>query len=46
MDVQTVFALGHQWYSGRFDPDWERPEVDDVVSMFSSLGLVGEFWEL
>ena len=46
VDVQTVFALGHRWYSGRFDAEWERPDSDDVVSMFASLGLVGSFWEL
>jgi hypothetical protein len=44
--MQTVFQLGHDWYSGRFDPAWHRPESDDVVSMFASLGLTGPFWSL
>jgi hypothetical protein len=46
VDMQTVFQLGHDWYSGRFDPNWDRPEADDVVSMFASLGLTGPFWSL
>ena len=44
--MQTVLQLGHDWYSGRFDPAWDRPEAGDVVSMFASLGLTGPFWSL
>ncbi len=44
--VQKVLELGHLWYSGRFDPEWQRPPADDVVSMFADLGLVGPFWEI
>lgn len=46
VDMQTVLQLGHEWYSGRFEPDWDRPGADDVVSMFDSLGLSGSFWSL
>ena len=46
VDLQTVLQLGHEWYSGRFEPDWDRPEADDVVSMFAALGLTGPFWSL
>lgn len=46
VDVQTIYELGHRWYSSRFDPGWERSAGDDVVSMFASLGLTGPFWEL
>ena len=44
--MQTVLQLGHEWYSGRFEPDWDRPEADNVVSMFAALGLTGPFWSL
>ena len=46
VDMEKVLKLGHEWYAGRFDPEWERPDNDDVVSMFSDLGLTGPFWSL
>ena len=44
--VETVYRLGHEWYSDRFDPDWERPSADDVEATFTRLGLGGPFWSL
>lgn len=46
VEMDRVLRLGHEWYAGRFDPDWERPGADDVVSIFSDLGLTGPFWSL
>jgi len=38
--------LATNWYSGRNRKDWKRPDVKETSNIFSSLGLIGDFWKL
>jgi hypothetical protein len=38
--------LSARWYSGTNNKQWRRPDVKETQSLFSSLGLIGDFWNL
>lgn len=46
MDVATAWRLADAWYRDRMDPGWSRPPIDQIETLFASLGLTGDFWEL
>ena len=46
MTIQTCWELGQRWYSGRLERDWVRPDAATMQEIFTSLGLVGPFWDV
>jgi hypothetical protein len=44
--LQTAWALAMAWYTGRLEPDWRRRTPAEAQALFTSLGLVGEFWRV
>ncbi len=46
MPIQTCWELAQRWYTGRLERDWQRPDVINTQTMFKSLGLTSEFWNL
>lgn len=47
LSVDQAWRLAHAWFqSDRGAPAWRRPGVDEVESLFASLGLTGPFWRL
>lgn len=38
--------LSTKWYSGRSKKEWKRPDAKETQNLFSSLGLIGDFWNL
>ena len=42
-----AWQLAVAWFSAdRSAPEWRRPAVDEVETLFVSLGLSGPFWAL
>ena len=39
-------GLAQAWYSDRMAPDWRRKTPEEVVAIFSGLGLTSEFWAI
>jgi hypothetical protein len=46
MPMQTCWELAKNWYKGRLDHDWQRPDQVKVQQLFEKLGLRGSFWDL
>ena len=46
LPLQQCYELGRLWYEGRLRPDWRRRTLDEMESIFSTLGLIGPFWNL
>ena len=46
MPIGLCNELATQWYPGRNKKNWKRPGAEETQNMFSSLSLVGEFWNL
>ena len=46
LSPHTCWALAHEWYRDRRDPNWRRRAVDEADALFMQLGLSGEFWKL
>jgi hypothetical protein len=41
------WALAQAWYSpDRREPDWRRKTPEEAQALFTSLGMVGDFWKL
>jgi hypothetical protein len=42
-----AWNLAQAWFSAnRSAPEWRRPTVDEVETLFEKLGLTAPFWEL
>ena len=46
LSLEQASELAWIWYRDRLEPSWRRKTVDEAESIFSSLGLVGDFWKL
>ena len=44
MPITATWALARAWYHGRVSPDWRHPTRDEIIMLFSSLGLTGPAW--
>lgn len=45
MNLRQLWFLALQWYENRLTVDSRRPAADEMVSIFSSVGLTGPFWD-
>jgi hypothetical protein len=46
MPIQTCWELAKNWYKGRLDHGWQRPDQAKIQQLFEKLGLRGSFWDL
>ncbi len=46
VSLQTAWGLAVAWYTGRLEPDWRRRSPAETQALFTSLGLVGQFWQV
>jgi hypothetical protein len=46
MPMQTCWELAQNWYTGRLEHDWQRPDQAKIQQFFERLGLKGAFWDL
>jgi hypothetical protein len=47
LSCDQAWRLAQAWFSAdRGAPEWRRPAVEDVESLFERLGLTGPFWNL
>jgi len=46
LPMQTCWELAKNWYKGRLDHDWQRPDQAKVQQLFEKLGLRGSFLDL
>ena len=46
MTLPQAWELSQKWYGNRLAADFRRPTKDEAQAIFSSVGLVGPFWEL
>jgi hypothetical protein len=47
LTLERAWRLAHAWFSAdRSAPEWRRPTVEQVESLFASLQFTGEFWKL
>jgi hypothetical protein len=44
--LEQAWRLARAWYADKLSPDWRRATADEAQSLFSELGLVGDFWRL
>lgn len=44
MPISVTWALARAWYADRLSPEWRRPSRDEVVALFTRLGLTGPAW--
>ena len=46
LSLETTMKLATAWYAEKMDRDWRRWTLDEAESIFSGLGMVGDFWRL
>lgn len=47
LSLDLAWRLALAWFSAdRGAPEWRRPTVDEVETLFASLGLTDPFWKL
>jgi len=46
ISIDQLWRLAEIWYANRLTVDSRRPAPDEMVQVFSSLGLTGPFWDL
>jgi hypothetical protein len=47
LSLDLAWRLATAWFSAdRGAPEWRRPTVDEVETLFGSLGLTEPFWKL
>ena len=44
--VAAVYRLSRDWYRGRLDLDWQRPDAARSTAILEEHGLTGTFWSL
>lgn len=43
--IEQLWGLALAWYATRLQPESRRPQPGEMVEIFASLGLSGEFWD-
>jgi hypothetical protein len=46
MTIEQAWQLSRRWYGSRLDVDFHRPTAVEAEAIFTSVGLVGDFWVL
>ena len=46
ISLEQQWGLATAWYNDRLEPDWRRKTDEEVVAVFSKLGLTSPFWDL
>jgi hypothetical protein len=46
MSVELQWALAQRWFKGRHLPSWRKWTAEEAQALFSSLGLVSDFWSI
>ena len=47
MSLQQQWQMAVAWYAeDRRDPNWRRRTAEEVNTVFSAIGLTGEFWQV
>ena len=46
MTLPQAWDLSQKWYGNRLAADFRRPTRDEAQAIFTSVGLVGRFWQL
>ena len=47
LSLDQAWRLASAWFhADRGAAEWRRPTIDEVESLFASLGLTGPFWRL
>lgn len=44
--AEQMWRLAHAWYADRLSPDWRRRTPEEAESLFTEIGLTGDFWRL
>ena len=45
INMDQLWHLAVQWYENRITPDSRRPAPDEMVEIFSAIGLDDPFWD-
>ncbi len=43
--LEQLWSLATAWYANRLTVDSRRPAPDEMVEIFSQVGLTGPFWD-
>ena len=44
VSLEQLWQLSLEWYESRMTIESRRPDASEMVEIFASVGLVGEFW--
>jgi hypothetical protein len=44
VSLNQLWQLAVIWYGNRLTPESRRPAADEMVSVFTAIGLTGPFW--
>ena len=45
INMEQLWQLAVAWYANRITVESRRPGIDEMVSIFASIGLTGPFWD-
>jgi hypothetical protein len=45
VSIAQLWGLATTWYSTRLQPDSRRPQPEEMRTIFTGLGLKGDFWD-
>lgn len=45
VNLDQLWQLAVTWYANRLTAESRRPKAEEMVGIFSSLGLTGPFWD-
>lgn len=45
INLEQLWQLALHWYANRLTAESRRPGIDEMVSIFASIGLTGPFWD-
>jgi hypothetical protein len=45
VSLDQLWQLAVHWYANRLTVESRRPEPEEMVSIFASIGLTGQFWD-
>jgi hypothetical protein len=46
LTLDQVWRLATEWYGDRMSPQWRPKTTGEAQSVFTEIGLEGEFWKL
>jgi len=46
MTLDQGWRLASAWFDDRRNPAWRRKTIDEIESVFGSIGLTSQFWSL